>query len=80
MLRPVTAGIDGSPQSLAAACWAAHEAQLRNAPLRILHAWKWSPHPPHCRTCRHGPAPVGRAPPARGRGPYPRAVSRPEYR
>ncbi|MEJ8639587.1 universal stress protein [Streptomyces sp. MS2.AVA.5] len=45
MLRPVTAGVDGSPESLSAATWAAKEALLRNAPLHIVHAWEWAPHP-----------------------------------
>ncbi|MEU8827949.1 universal stress protein [Streptomyces sp. NPDC048636] len=39
MVRPVTAGLDGSPESLAAADWAAHEAMLRDAPLRLVNAW-----------------------------------------
>ncbi|MBL1098812.1 universal stress protein [Streptomyces coffeae] len=39
MVRPVTAGLDGSPESLAAADWAAREAMLRDAPLRLVNAW-----------------------------------------
>ena len=35
----ITAGLDGSSESLAAARWAAGEAQLRNRPLRLMHAW-----------------------------------------
>lgn len=35
----ITAGLDGSAESLAAARWAAGEAQLRNRPLRLMHAW-----------------------------------------
>ncbi|KUF12904.1 universal stress protein [Streptomyces silvensis] len=44
MIRTVTAGLDGSPESLAAAEWAAREAQRRNLPLRLVQAWLWRPH------------------------------------
>ncbi|MDJ1642731.1 universal stress protein [Streptomyces pakalii] len=43
MTRAVVAGVDGSPESLAAADWAAREATLRGLPLRIVHAWLWQP-------------------------------------
>ncbi|WP_151478299.1 universal stress protein [Streptomyces albicerus] len=43
MTRAITAGVDGSPESLAAAEWAAGEATLRGVPLRIVHAWLWQP-------------------------------------
>ncbi|WP_338676511.1 universal stress protein [Streptomyces sp. SCSIO 30461] len=43
MTRPVAVGIDGSPESFAAADWAAREAVLRGLPLRIVHAWLWQP-------------------------------------
>ncbi|MGW0566032.1 universal stress protein [Streptomyces tauricus] len=46
MLRHVTAGVDGSVESLATAHWAAREAVRRGAPLRLVHAWKWHPRPP----------------------------------
>ncbi|MFJ8112007.1 universal stress protein [Streptomyces sp. NPDC096132] len=35
----VTVGLDGSPESLAAARWAADEADKRRLTLRLLHAW-----------------------------------------
>lgn len=37
MTQPVTVGVDGSPESRAAARWAAGEALLREAPLRLVH-------------------------------------------
>ncbi|MEV6025852.1 universal stress protein [Streptomyces sp. NPDC052036] len=41
MTRPVTVGVDGSPESVAAAAWAAREAVRRDLPLRIVHTWQW---------------------------------------
>ncbi|MFD4585376.1 universal stress protein [Streptomyces sp. NPDC058434] len=41
MTRPVTVGVDGFPESRAAADWAAREALLREAPLRVVHADEW---------------------------------------
>ncbi|MBL1098815.1 universal stress protein [Streptomyces coffeae] len=39
MRPPITVGIDGFPESPHAAHWAAHEALLRDLPLRLVHAW-----------------------------------------
>lgn len=39
--RPVVVGMDGSEPSMAAVRWAAAEAALRKAPLRIVHARVW---------------------------------------
>ncbi|GAA3388162.1 universal stress protein [Streptomyces roseoviridis] len=41
MIRPVTVGVDGAPECVAAAAWAAHEAVLRGVPLRVVHADPW---------------------------------------
>ncbi|MER6631255.1 universal stress protein [Streptomyces sp. NPDC000987] len=43
MFRTVTVGLDGSPESLAAADWAAREARLRAAVLRAVYAGEQQP-------------------------------------
>ncbi|MFC7842608.1 universal stress protein [Streptomyces sp. NPDC001046] len=40
MTRPITAGLDGSQESLAALGWAAREAVRRDRPLHVVHAWR----------------------------------------
>lgn len=35
--RGIVVGVDGSPPSTAAVCWAAHDAALRNLPLDLVH-------------------------------------------
>ncbi|WP_329241488.1 universal stress protein [Streptomyces sp. NBC_01478] len=45
MVRTVVAGLDGSPESRAAAEWAAREARLLGLPLKIVHVWEPVPVP-----------------------------------
>ncbi|MER6073380.1 universal stress protein [Streptomyces sp. NPDC001817] len=45
MNRTVTVGLDGSPESRAAAEWAAREAALCGLPLKIVHVWEPVPEP-----------------------------------
>lgn len=57
---PVVAGVDGSPESLAAAEWAAREAARRDRPLRLIHAREWHPAGPDgepVNATRRQPAP-----------------------
>ncbi|MFE0514123.1 universal stress protein [Streptomyces sp. NPDC058964] len=55
MYRTVTAGLDGSPESRAAAEWAAREALLRHLPLKIVHVSERAPeHPVRARPPRPG--------------------------
>ncbi|MGW7202145.1 universal stress protein [Streptomyces sp. NPDC054837] len=41
MTRPITAGVDGSEESLAALDWAAREAVRRDLALRVVQAWRF---------------------------------------
>ncbi|MER6126884.1 universal stress protein [Streptomyces sp. NPDC001795] len=45
MSRTITVGLDGSPESRAAAEWAAHEAQLRGLPVKLVQVWEPVPEP-----------------------------------
>ncbi|GAA2449448.1 universal stress protein [Streptomyces glaucus] len=43
MTRPITAGVDGSQESLAGLAWAAREAVRRGLALRVVQAWRYEP-------------------------------------
>jgi nucleotide-binding universal stress UspA family protein len=43
LVRPILVGIDGSPSALAAARWAADEAVVRRALIRLVYAFGWMP-------------------------------------
>ncbi|MFB7733390.1 universal stress protein [Streptomyces sp. NPDC056112] len=45
MPRTITVGLDGSPESRAAAEWAAREARLRGLPVKLLQVWEPVPEP-----------------------------------
>ena len=45
MPRTITVGLDGSPESRAAAEWAAREAQLRGLPVKLVQVWEPVPAP-----------------------------------
>ncbi|EPD64113.1 MULTISPECIES: universal stress protein [unclassified Streptomyces] len=44
MTRPITAGVDGTEESLAALDWAAREAVRRGLTLRVVQAWTFQPY------------------------------------
>ncbi|MEU1271188.1 universal stress protein [Streptomyces sp. NPDC005799] len=44
MTRPITAGVDGTEESLAALDWAAREAVRRGLALRVVRAWRFQPY------------------------------------
>lgn len=44
MTRPITAGVDGTEESIAALHWAAREAVRRGLALRVLQAWRFQPY------------------------------------
>ncbi|MFJ6835829.1 universal stress protein [Streptomyces sp. NPDC091209] len=43
MSHTIVVGLDGSPESLAAAEWGALQALRTDAHLRVVHAWQWHP-------------------------------------
>ncbi|MFF5406784.1 universal stress protein [Streptomyces misionensis] len=45
MPRTIIVGLDGSPESRAAAEWAAHEAEPRGLPVKLVQAWEPVPAP-----------------------------------
>ncbi|MCZ4125920.1 universal stress protein [Streptomyces sp. H39-S7] len=57
MFPTITAGLDGSPESVAAADWAAGEARRRGLRLRLVHAAEWQPDGVTPHTPLGGPGP-----------------------
>lgn len=45
MSAPIAVGLDGSPESMAGARWAARQALRENLPVRLVHVWNWHPYP-----------------------------------
>ncbi|NEA70250.1 universal stress protein [Streptomyces sp. SID13588] len=60
MFPTITAGLDGSPESMAAADWAAGEARRRGLTLRLVHAGEWQPDTVTPHTPLGGPGPPQR--------------------
>ncbi|MFE9255216.1 universal stress protein [Streptomyces sp. NPDC006879] len=54
MKHHVSVGVDGSPESRAAARWGAREAALRGVPLRLVHAVDWPLSPAVPRVSHEG--------------------------
>ncbi|MEU2954005.1 universal stress protein [Streptomyces xanthochromogenes] len=54
MIRPITAGVDGSSESHAAVDWAADEARRRHLPLHLVHAGPRHPLPSTTASADHG--------------------------
>ncbi|WP_328552020.1 MULTISPECIES: universal stress protein [unclassified Streptomyces] len=82
MMRTVTAGLDGSPESLAAAEWAAREARMRGLRLKLVHVREPVPDPmarapllgaePHQHRSERSKT---RVPPSEGRRTIPREAA-----
>lgn len=82
MPRTIMVGLDGSPESRAAAEWAAREAELRGLPVKLVHAWE--PIPEHLAESTHRGAETLQhwtersemgVPPAEGWGRIPREAA-----
>lgn len=60
MFPTITAGLDGSPEGIAAADWAADEAHRRGLRLRLVHVAEWQPDAVTPHTPLGGPGPPQR--------------------